>query len=31
MNPSKPVALVELVTHTLTCVNGENVVLRKRE
>ena len=31
MNPSKPVAVVELVSHTSRCVNGENVVLRKRE
>ena len=31
MNPSNPVALVELVTHTSTCINGQNVVLRKRE
>ena len=30
MNPSKPIALLELVTHTSRCVNGQNVVLRKR-
>lgn len=31
MDAPKPVALVELVTHTSTCINGQNVVLRKRE
>ena len=31
MNTPTRIGLVELVTHTLTCVNGENVVLRKRE
>ena len=30
-DPPKPVTLVEVVTHTSTCINGQNVVLRKRE